>query len=305
MKRSLKVIGATLLSVPILFSSYLLGKNEPERASVSPKTKKEQVERLSPEQLKQMRESYEQVITRINKDIMEVVNKTLVNQSERKSLHNYYDINDKVLKEENFVFRHETGAKEREVKTCLGFKLGKTRDLESITTDITYQNFRVQTNYNAQKNEHTIKGNANLAGIDARVVLNSTRRPVISAAKTMKVGRIINLSTSGAYNFENKNAGLGLAGSIKDYFGASVSTNHSPLMSIIDYSVNGDINNVVKINLHSRETSRPGNPDSMKRTYDSNVTTKLNKNTTFQAGLMYADGRIANYSFQINYTLKK
>lgn len=304
MKWSLRVIGATLLSVPILFYSYVLGENKPVHTSGSPKTQKEQVERLSPEQLKQMKKGYEQLISRISKDIKEAVNKTSVTPQRKKPPYTRNDLSDEVLKSENFVFNQDVSIREKKVKTRLGVKLNETRDLESITTDISYQNVRVQTNYNAANKRHTIKGSGKVAGFKTTVVLDSERKPVFAASRTIKVADIGKLTTSGGYNFESKNLGLGLVANT-DFIGASVSMNLSPKASITDYNLRGNIGKDIRIDLHSREARVPGVPDSARRSYDGKLTTTLIRNVSLQAGAALTNGSIVNPSIRINYSFKK
>jgi hypothetical protein len=205
-------------------------------------------------------------------------------------------------KDEKVVFTQDIHLEKKKLKTRLDVKLGKTRKVTQITKEISFGKGRFQYNYNAQKKLHSFQGDAEIAGFDTHVVINSKQKPAFSASRPIQFSESIKVVPSGNCNFENKNFGLGLTGSINKYFTATLLFNRSPGVSRMEYSFKGSIRNIVDIKLHGRTLFRPENPKASRATHNGTLVKKLGKHVSVQAGFQYENSTITNPSVSFVYS---
>jgi len=299
------------LFISVLLSSYTWSENRLTKLHPSPKTKEIKAESLRDEQVKQRKEHYEKLIKRIQGEVSKVLKKdTSHTLKSNEFLYSNLELADRVPKDEKVIFTQDIGLKKKNLKTKLDVKLGKKRNLKQITNDIHFDKLRVQYNYNARSKQHTIKGYAEVASFNTQVVINSNQKPAFSALRSIKVNKSIKITPSGKYNFGNKTLGLGLSGNLKKCFAATFFVNRSPAVSIIDYSVNGSISNIVDVTIQGRCVCRPESPRASRVIHTSRVIhrgkllKKLGKHISIQAGLQCVNSDITNPSFTFVYTRK-
>jgi hypothetical protein len=292
-RRSL-VCGALFLSV--LINSYMWSEN---------KNIQGKGENLKREQLRKKIEHNEEFLRRIQGE----VRKTLKKETSCYLINPEFtridpDFVYRAPKDEKIIFTQDIHLEKKKLKTRLDVKLGKTRKVTQITKEISFDKWKVQYDYNAQKNSHSFKGDAEIANFDARVVINSKQKPAFSASRPIKVSDSIKVVPSGNYNFGNKNFGLGLTGSVNKYFTATVFINRSPGVKKMEYSFKGSIHNIVDIRLNGETVSSIENPQSSRATHNGTLIKKLGKHVSVQAGLQYENSTVTNPSFSFVYSRK-
>jgi len=302
MNKAVKIILEILLVGYILgFAPSLYGINDSVNKNSLRKKKEEIVEK---HRANDYNKEFQRVIKQFNKEIRKVMNKPVGSAYSQKNLiYHGSDLTDEVLKKQDFVFNQDFGSDKRKVKSKLGISLSRTRNLECIITDTSYQNIRVQTIHNLRRKQHIVRSYVKLAGINTSVVLDSTRKPVLSASKTIKIGKTINITPLGGYSFEKQNLTLSVKISM-NYFSAGFVTNKFPKVIINDYILNGNIPGFGKIRISQRYMCSPGIPESKKSFYNTSTNIKLNKHTTLNAEVGYAKGRFTNPSARITYSFK-
>ncbi len=293
-RRNILVCGALFLSVFI--TSYMWSDNK--------NTLKKEAN-FKREQLKKKEDQYEDFLRRIQGEVRKTLKKeTLHNLIKNEFAHIDPDFAYRAPKDEKVIFTQDIRLEKKKLKARLDVKLGKTRKVTQITKEISFDKWKVQYNYNAQKKLHSFKGDAEIAGFDAHVVINSKQKPAFSASRSIKVSESIKVLPSGNYNFENKSFGLGLAGSVTKYFTAKVFINRSLGVRQMDYSFKGSIHNIVDIRLHGRTVCRPENPKASRATHNGTLIKRLGKHVSVQAGLQYENSTITNPSFSFVYSRK-
>lgn len=214
------------------------------------------------------------------------------------------DFANRAPENENVIFNQDIDLDKRKLKTRLDVKLGKTRKLTQITNEISIDRWKVQYNYKAQKKLHSFKGDAEIAGFSARVMLNSKQKPSFSASRPIKVSETIKVTPSGSLDFENKNLGLGLTGSVNTYFTGAVFINRSPGVRQMEYSIKGSLPNFADIRLHGRTVSGIEHPKESRASHSGTLIKKLGKHVSVQAGIQYENSAITNPSFSFVYSKK-
>lgn len=290
----LQVCGVLFLSV--FFNSYMWSEN---------KNIQKKGENLKTEQLRKKKEHYEEFLRRIQGEVRKTLKEeTSCNLIKPEFTHIDPDFVYRAPKDEKVIFAQDIRLEKKKLKTRLDVKLGKTRKVTQITKEISFEKWKVQYNYNAQKKLHSFKGDAEIAGFDAHVVINSNQKPAFSASRSIKVSESIKVVPSGNCNVENKNFGFGLTGSVNKYFTATVFINRSPGVRKMEYSFKGSIHNFVDVRLHGRTVCRPENPKASTATHNGTLKKKLGKHVSVQAGLQYENSTISNPSFSFVYSRK-
>jgi hypothetical protein len=214
------------------------------------------------------------------------------------------DLSDRAPKDEKVVFTQAVTVEKKTLKTRLDIKLGRTRKLAQITKEISFDKWKVQYNYNAQNKLHSFKGDAEMAGFDAHIVINSKQKPAFSTSRPIEVSEAIKIVPYGNCNFENKNFGLGLTGSVNKNLSASVFINNSPGVKIMGYSFIGSIRNIVDIKLQGKTVLRNDNPQVNRATHKGMLMKKLGHHVSVLAGLQYENSMITNPSVSFVYSRK-
>jgi hypothetical protein len=264
-----------------------------------------QGENLKKAQLRKKKEQYAEFLRRIQGEVRKTLEEeTSCHLIKPEFAHIDPDFVHRAPKDEKVIFTQDICLEKKKLKTRLDVKLGKTRKVTHITKEISIDKWKVQYNYNEQKKLHSFKGDAEIAGFDAHVLINSKQKPAFSASRSIKVSESIKIVPSGNYNLENKNFGFGLSGNVNKYFTATVFTNRSPGVRLIDYSFKGSIHNIVDVRLHGRTVCRPENPKPSSATHNGTLIKKVGKHVSVQAGLQYKNSTIANPSFSFVYSRK-
>jgi len=291
------------LFISVLLNSYTWSENRLTKLHTSSKNKEIKAESLRNKQVKQRKEHYTKLIKRIQGEVSKFLKKgTSYTLKSNDFLYSNPELVDRVPKDEKIIFTQDIGLRKKNLKTRLDVKLGKKRNLNQITNDIHFDKLRIQYNYNARAKQHTIKGSAELASFNTQVVINSNQKPAFSALRSINVNKSIKITPSGKYNFGNKTLGLGLSGSIKKCFAAAFFVNRSSAVSIIDYSANGSISNIVDVKIQGRCVCRPENPKASRVIHRGKLLKKLGKHISVQAGLQCVNSNITNPSFTFVYT---
>ena len=296
MNRRGRILVCGVLFLSVFINSYMWSEN---------KNIQKRGENLKKEQLRKRKEQYEEFLRRIQGEVMKTLKEeTSCNLIKPEFAHIDPDFAYRAPKDEKVIFTQDIRLEKKKLKTRLDVKLGKTRKVTQITKDISFDKWKVQYNYNAQKRLHSFKGDAEIAGFNAHMVINSKQKPAFSASRSIKVSESIKVVPSGNYNFENKNFGFGLTGSANKYFTATVFINRSPGVRKMDYSFKGSIHNIVDVRLHGRTVCRPENPKASRATHNGMLIKKLGKHVSVQAGLQYENSTITNPSFSFVYSRK-
>ena len=262
-------------------------------------------ENLKKAQLRKKKEPTEEFLRRIQGEVRKTLKeKTSCHLIKPDLAHIDPDFASRAPKDEKVIFTQDIHLEKKKLKTRLDVKLGKTRKVTQITKEISFDKWKVLYNYDAQRKIHTFKGDAEIASFDAHVVINSRQKPAFSASKPIKVSESIKVVPSGNYNFENKNFGLGLTGSVNQYFTATVFINRIPGVRKMEYAVKGSIHNILDIRLHGRTVCSPENPRANRVTHNGTLIKKLGKHVSVQAGLQYENSAITNPSFSFVYSRK-
>jgi hypothetical protein len=296
MNRRGRMLVCGVLFLSVFINSYMWSENKNMQTNGG---------NLKKEQLRKRKEQNEEFLRRIQGEVRETLKKETFRNSIRPELaHIHPDFAYRAPRDEKVIFTHDISLEKKKLKTRLDVKLGKTRKVTQITKDISFDKWKVQYNYNAQKKLHSFIGDAEIAGFDAHMVINSKQKPAFSASRTIKVSESIKVVPSGNYNFENKNFGFGLTGSANRYFTATIFINRSPGVRKMDYSFKGSIHNIVDVRLHGRTVCRPENPKASRATHNGMLIKKLGKHVSVQAGLQYENSTITNPSFSFVYSRK-
>jgi hypothetical protein len=296
MNRRGRLLVCGVLFLSVFSNSYMWSEN---------KNIQKKGENLKKEQLIKKKGQYEEFLRRIQGEVRKTLKeKTSCNLIQPEFAHIDPDFAYRAPKDEKVIFTQDILLEKKKLKTSLDVKLGKTRKVTQITKEISFDKWKVQYNYNAQQKLHSFKGNAEIASFDAYVVINNKQKPAFSASRSIKVSESIKVVPSGNYNFENKNFGFGLSGSVNKYFTATVFTNRSPGVRTMDYSFKGSIHNIVDVRLQGRAVCRPENPKASRATHNGTLIKKLGKHVSVQAGLQYENSSIANPSFSFVYSRK-
>ncbi|UCE40360.1 MAG: hypothetical protein JSV17_12970 [Candidatus Aminicenantes bacterium] len=260
-------------------------------------------ENLKKEQLRKKNEQYEGFLRRIQGE----VKKSLKEKTSRHVIKPGYshidpDFAYRAPKDEKVIFTQDIPLEKKKLKTRLDVKLGKTRKVTQITKEISFDKWKAQYNYNAKKKLHSFKGVAEIASFDAHVVINNKQKPAFSVSRPIKISESVKVVPSGKCNFENKNIGFGLTGSVNKNFTAAVFIDRSPVVRKMEYSFKGAIHNIVNIRLQGRTVCRPENPRESRATHNGTLIKKLGKHVSVQAGLQYENSTITNPSFSFVYS---
>ena len=296
MNRRGRILVCGVLFLSVFIHSYMWSEN---------KNIHKKRENLKKEQLRKKKEHYEEFLRRIQGE----VRKTLKQKTSRDLIRPEFahidpDFVYRAPKDEKVIFTQDISLEKKKIKTRLDVKLGKTREVKQITKNISFDKYKVQYRYNAQKKLHSFKGDAEIAGIDTHVVINSKQKPAFSASRSIKVSDSIKVVPSGNYDFENNNFGFGLSGSMNKYLAATVYVNRSPSVRKMDYSLKGSIHNIVDVRLQGRTVCRPENPKANRATHNGTLIKKLGKYVSVQAGIQYDNSTITNPSFSFVYSRK-
>lgn len=262
-------------------------------------------EKLKKEQLGKKIEHNEEFLRRIQRAVRKTLKKeTSSNLIKPEFTHIDPDFAYRAPENENVIFNQDIHLEKKKLKTRLDVKLGKTRKLTQITNEISFDKWKVRHSYNAQKKLHSFKGDAEIAGFNAHVMINSKQKPAFSASRPIKVSDTIKVIPSGSCDFENKNLGLGLTGSVNKYFTGTVLINRSPGVRQMEYSFKGSLHNFVDIRLHGRTVCRTESPQACRTTHNGTLIKKLGKHVSVQAGLQYENSAITNPSVSFVYSRK-
>ena len=202
------------------------------------------------------------------------------------------------------MFTQDLHLQKKKLKTRLDVKLGRTRKVTQITNEISFDKWKVQYNYHAKRKLHTFIGDAEIAGFATHVVINSRQKPAFSASRPIKVSESIKVVPFGNCNFENKNFGMGITGSVNKNFTGTVLINRSPGVRKMQYSFKGSLQNIVVIRLQGMTVFRPDNPKASRATHNGTLIKKLGKHVSVQAGLQFENAAITNPSFSMTYSRK-
>ncbi len=296
MNRSGRLLVCGVLFLSVFINSYIWSEN---------KNIQKKGENLKKEQLRKKNEHNEEFLRRIQGEVRKTLKEeTPCHLIKPEFTHIDPDFAYRAPKDEKVIFSQDIHLEKKKLKTRLDVKLGKTRKVTQITKEISFDKWKVQYNYNAQKKLHSFKGDAEIASFDAHVVITSKQKPAFSASRPIKVNESIKVIPSGNCNFENKNLGLGIAGSVNEYFTAAVCIDRSPDARKMEYSFKGSIHNIVDIRLHGRTVCRPENPQTCRATHNGTLIKKLGKHVSVQAGLQYENSTITNPSFSFVYSRK-
>ena len=262
-------------------------------------------EYLKKGQIGKKREHHEEFLQRIQG----AVRKTLKEKTSCNTINSLFarinpDFVYRAPNDEKVVFTQDIHLEKKKLKTRLDVKLGKTRKVTQITEEISFGKGSVQYYYDAQKKLHSFKGDAEIAGFNTHVVINSKQKPVFSASKPIKVSKSIKVIPSGMCNFENKNFGLGLAGNVDKYFTGTIFVNRSPGVKKMEYSLKGSVHRTVDIQLHGSTVCSPINPKAKKAIHHGSVTKKLGKYMSVKVGIQYENSFITNPSLTFVYSRK-
>lgn len=262
-------------------------------------------ENLKKEQLGKKIEYNEEFLRRIQGAVRKTLKKeTSANLKKPEFTHINPDFAHRAPKNEKVIINQDIHLDKKNLKTRLEVKLGETRKVTQITKEISFDQWKVQYNYNAQKKLHSFKGDTEIAGFSAHVMLISKQKPVFSASRSIKVSKTIKLIPSGRCNFENKNFGWGLTGSVNKYFTGTIFINRSPGVRQMEYSLKGSLPNFVDIKLHGKTAGGTESPQACRATHNGTLIKKLGKHVSVQAGLQYENSAITNPSFSFVYSRK-
>jgi hypothetical protein len=260
---------------------------------------------LIKEQLRKKKEPTEEFLDRIQRE----VRKSLKTESLRHLIkpefsHIDPDFAFRAPKDEKVIFTQDINLDKKKLKTKLDVKLGRTRKLTQVTKEISYDKWKIRYTYNAQKESHTFKGDAKIAGFEANVKIDSRQKSEFSASRPIKLTESIKVVPSAIYSVENKNMRVGFTGNVNKYFTAAVYVNRSPSVRNLEYSFKGSIHNFVDIRLHGRTVCRPKNPRSITNVHNGTLIKKIGKYVSVRAGLQYENSTITNPSFSFVYSRK-
>ncbi len=257
------------------------------------------------DQFREKKEQYEEFLSRIQGEVKKTLNQEISRHSIKPELsHIDPDSTFRAPQDEKVVFTQDINLEKKKLKTRLDVKLGRTRKVTQISKEISFDKWKVQYHYNAQKKIHSFKGDAKIAGFNAHVVINSKQKPAFSASRPIKLSKSIKVIPSGICNFENKNYGLGLAGSVDKYFAGTIFVNRSPGGKKMEYSLKGSVHKTLDIRLHGSTVCSPINPKAKKAIRHGSVTKKLGKYVSLKVGIQYENSTITNPSITFVYSRK-
>jgi hypothetical protein len=258
---------------------------------------------LRKDQFREKKAQYKEFLSRIRGEVKRTLNQEISRHSIKPELaHIDPDFAFQAPQDEKVVFTQDIKLERKKLKTQLDVKLGRTRKVTQISKEISFDKWKVQYHYNAQKKLHSFKGDAKIAGFNTRVVINSKQKPVFSARTPIKISKSINVTPSGICNFENKNYGLGLAGNVDKYFTGTIFVNRSPSVKKMEYSLKGSVHKTVDIRLHGSTVCSPINPKAKKAISHGSVTKKLGKSVSLKVGIQYKNSTITNPSITFVYS---
>ena len=262
-------------------------------------------ENLRKEQLRKKQGNSEEFIKRIQGE----VRKTLANKKPCHLIKPEWtridpDFSYKAPEEEKVLFTQAVNLEKKTLTTKLNIQLGETRKVTQISKEISYDEWKIRYSYNAQKKLHSLKGDAEVAGFDAHVVIQSKQKPAFSAKRPIEVSKSIKIVPSGNCDFENKNFGLGLAGSVNKSLTAAVYVSRSPGISIWGYSFKGSLHDIVEVRLQGKTVCRPDNPQAGRATHTGTLIKKLGDHVSVLAGLQYENAAVTNPSISFVYSKK-
>jgi hypothetical protein len=257
------------------------------------------------EQLRKEQGNSEELITRIQGE----VRKSL---QDKKRLHLIKpgltridpDFSCRAPKDEKVLFTQAVDLEKKTLKTKLNIQLGETRKVTQITKEISCDKWKVRYSYDAQKKLHSFKGDAEVAGFDAHVVLQSKQKPAFSAKRPIEISKSIKIVPSGNCDLENKNFGLGLTGSMNKSLAAAVYISRSPGVSIWGYSFKGSLQDIVEVRLQGKTVCRPDDPQAGRATHKGTLVKKLGDHVSVLAGFQYENAAVTNPSISFIFSKK-